>query len=221
MWDTASLVFILWYLVLSSCFYLFDTGLVRSDKYYSKSIGDRATHLDLKSILPTVCSNLILAYVTGKVVWGMVGSWKSPISEWPSVIHLIITVVIEEVWFYHSHRVMHCSFMYKFHKQHHSFNKPIALAALYCHPVEMLLCNIPLVLVGPIITSMSLTTYVIWNLITATYVCLNHCGHQLIPTWIVDTTYHDLHHQQTFRFIYSRLFLRHVMNIIYFNGSIC
>ncbi len=49
--------------------------------------------------------------------------------------------VLIEVLFYTSHRLFHTRFLYRFHKQHHSFKAHIALAALYAHPVQAMLGN--------------------------------------------------------------------------------
>jgi hypothetical protein len=46
-----------------------------------------------------------------------------------------------ELLFYTSHRLLHTKYLYPYHKLHHGYKAPIALAALYAHPLEAVLGN--------------------------------------------------------------------------------
>lgn len=84
---------------------------------------DHYTHIDFSLELPdslTIFKQLILVFLTG------------------------------EVFYYYVHRLLHTSVFYKYiHKMHHEYITPIGIAALYCHPIEMLFGN-TLTLVGPL-----------------------------------------------------------------------
>ena len=49
--------------------------------------------------------------------------------------------VLVELLFYTSHRLLHTKYFYPYHKMHHGYKAPIALAALYAHPLEAILGN--------------------------------------------------------------------------------
>ena len=52
-------------------------------------------------------------------------------------------ILCNEVLFYYSHRAFHHRALYRrFHKQHHEFRAPYALAALHAHPVEFVLSDL-------------------------------------------------------------------------------
>ncbi|CAG2101437.1 unnamed protein product [Medioppia subpectinata] len=67
---------------------------------------------------------------------------------WRILIHLLICVVIEEMGFYYSHRLLHLNKFYKYiHSKHHHWTVPTAIAASYCHPIEHIISNVlPIVL---------------------------------------------------------------------------
>jgi sterol desaturase/sphingolipid hydroxylase (fatty acid hydroxylase superfamily) len=63
---------------------------------------------------------------------------------------LVIYILLEEVLFYYSHRLLHWKRIYKYvHKQHHDFKAPIGIAAEYAHPIEFVFGNL---LPGTLIT---------------------------------------------------------------------
>jgi len=189
-WNYLTLVFSSVYLTVSTILFIFDVWL---PKWYIKTQIGKRSHIkwtDYFQILPIIIFNLIISWFIGTLCCHYALSTTNHLHP---ILQIFITIICEEVWFYYTHRLMHYSFMYKsFHIYHHKYDKPIALAALYCHPVEMMIVNTPLNLLGPILTGIQLKTYTFWMIFSAIYVNLNHCGHRLLP--FIDTEYHDKHH---------------------------
>jgi methylsterol monooxygenase len=44
-------------------------------------------------------------------------------------------IVIFDVLFYYCHRLLHTAWLYRFHKSHHTWRAPIAVATAFGHPV--------------------------------------------------------------------------------------
>jgi len=116
------------------------------------------------------------------------------------VLHLLGYAIVDEIFFYASHRLAHHKLFYQHvHKLHHQWTSPIALSSDYCHPLEHLLVNVlPNISYGLIFGSDPFT-YLIWWILVYLGSQSNHSGYRL-PT--ADLTceaqpdFHDLHHEK-------------------------
>lgn len=116
----------------------------------------------------------------------------------PSLIEVawdfVLSLLLREVLFYYSHRLLHSPYFYtRIHKKHHKFTAPIALAAQFAHPVEQIFANIlPITLPPQLLKSHVLTFWLF-------------LGFELFGTATVHSGYdffhnqakmHDLHHEK-------------------------
>ena len=104
-----------------------------------------------------------------------------------------------QVAFYYLHRMMHHPALYKrFHKVHHEWKAPIALAASYAHPVEHALNNVLPLWLGPVVCHSHLATTYLWFAVAVVGTQLHHCGYRFwfahLP-WDHQPNFHDFHHE--------------------------
>lgn len=111
------------------------------------------------------------------------------------VLEMASCVLINETLFYYSHRFLHWGKIYKFiHKKHHEWTAPIAITAIYCHPLEHILSNLLPIVTGLLIFGSHIVTAWAWFTM-ATLVTLNdHSGYHL--PLLPSSEAHDLHHFQ-------------------------
>jgi sterol desaturase/sphingolipid hydroxylase (fatty acid hydroxylase superfamily) len=58
------------------------------------------------------------------------------------VWQLITCTILEDFFFYFSHRALHTPFLYtRIHKKHHEYSNAISYASVYTHWVEFVICN--------------------------------------------------------------------------------
>lgn len=128
-------------------------------------------------------------------LWEAVGgSFEAAIpSKTVLVWNFIVIGVLVEIFFYYAHRFMHWNRIYRYiHKKHHEFTTPIAIAAIYAHPVEYLLANMLPVFVGPIVLRSHLLVVWFWLGVTHWNTINSHCGYHL--PGFPSPLYHDYHH---------------------------
>ncbi|XP_076351851.1 fatty acid hydroxylase domain-containing protein 2-like isoform X2 [Tachypleus tridentatus] len=109
------------------------------------------------------------------------------------VLELILCALINEVFFYYSHRALHHHLLFKFfHSRHHEWTSPIAISALYCHPVEHVFSNVLPTYLGPVILGSHVVTQWIWLILATPYGVFLHSGFHL--PLMPSPGAHDLHH---------------------------
>lgn len=122
-----------------------------------------------------------------------------PVQELPTMsrllFDLLILIVCEEVGFYYTHRLLHQKPFYnRFHKVHHEFQTPFAMAAIYCHPVEHLLCNLLPIFSGFLLLGCHVITCWLW-IGSVYFVVLNdHSGYHF--PFLFSSEAHDYHHRR-------------------------
>jgi sterol desaturase/sphingolipid hydroxylase (fatty acid hydroxylase superfamily) len=92
--------------------------------------------------------------------------------------HFLMFAVIDELLFYYIHRLMHVKYLYKYiHKMHHEFRSPVGLAAIYCHPLEMLLANVIPLFGGFFVFDGHLFTLHVWTMFAIFGTQSHHSGY--------------------------------------------
>ncbi|KAE8420023.1 fatty acid hydroxylase superfamily-domain-containing protein [Aspergillus pseudocaelatus] len=97
---------------------------------------------------------------------------------------------------YYDHRILHLPWLYRrFHKEHHKFTAPVAVAAEHTHPLDHILINVLPVVVPATLFRVHLVTF--WLLMSSTILqgSLGHSGWHVRSVFGRKTTAHDAHHE--------------------------
>lgn len=153
----------------------------------------------LNQLLSITLQALQLLLVHGILCRPDLGYRVSP--KLPSLLEFVTEFTLcqlaREIIYYYGHRILHHPLFYaRFHRQHHRFRTPVALATLYAHPVEHIVTNIIPIAWPARVLDIHIVT--MWAFVGAVglQAALAHCGYQLreIPGgWKPEV--HDLHHE--------------------------
>jgi fatty acid hydroxylase domain-containing protein 2 len=112
---------------------------------------------------------------------------------------LIVYILLEELFFYVSHRILHLKPFYQIiHKFHHKFTAPIAIAAIYANPIEHLISNVIPVALGPLLMHSHPTMSMLWGIMALFSTMTVHSGYDLSKLCFVFPLpyFHDWHHEK-------------------------
>ena len=93
-------------------------------------------------------------------------SYNDPWDWQREVPRQILHIIIIDIWFFTTHRLIHVKKpinLYKMiHKFHHKFTAPCAPACMYANPIEFCIGNVLGIILGPCLTNCHPLTTLFW-----------------------------------------------------------
>jgi len=115
-------------------------------------------------------------------------------------LSLLGSVWANEVIFFYGHWLFHANkFLYRHvHKVHHEFKSPNALAAIYCHPIELVVSDFGPLAAGILLFNTNLYFAAIFTGFGVLGTQTHHCGFRWpwIPRHGNQPNFHDYHHER-------------------------
>jgi sterol desaturase/sphingolipid hydroxylase (fatty acid hydroxylase superfamily) len=112
--------------------------------------------------------------------------------HWPTeLLKQVAHVIIIDVWFFTTHRLIHVPVLYKWvHKFHHQFTAPCAPACMYANPLEFAIGNVMGIILGPCLTNCHPLLSLFWLTFSLVSTSATHSGYL-----VLGAQNHDWHHE--------------------------
>ncbi|XP_076468131.1 fatty acid hydroxylase domain-containing protein 2-like isoform X2 [Babylonia areolata] len=109
------------------------------------------------------------------------------------LMELVVCLLVEEVFLYYFHRLLHHPRLYKhLHKKHHEWTAPISVISIYAHPVDHVVVNLLPVALGPLSLGSHLAVTWLWLAAVLVATTVVHSGYHL--PFLPSPQFHDYHH---------------------------
>jgi len=161
----------------------FNSSWIRLHTKHRSETPNTIYHIGLNVIVSFLFSFLLFAYWEPRL-------YRDAISI--IILKYLVSGAIADIYFYLSHRLMHTKHLYTYHSVHHRVLYPRAYTCVYCHWIEMVLCNIPTIIIGPVLTDMDIYSLNVWMFIVCFNTMYGHSGGEFSFLW--KNSHHYLHH---------------------------
>jgi len=153
----------------------------------------------IRNVLINTCLVPIIALVIGLNVSFVPSDFEIP-GPFEMLLSALTSIYFNEIFFFYGHWMFHANkFLYaKVHKVHHEFKAPCALAAVYCHPVELVVADFGPLGVGIVLFNHNLYFAAVFTTFAVLATQTHHCGFRW--PWIAEhgaqPDFHDYHHEK-------------------------
>lgn len=201
LWAVAAWPVILFWIVGGWYLYMDLSGRPKFMRKYKVQTGanEPVDKKKLMSAIKTVMWNLlvvggvVIAIFIKAIKWRGYQETKTLPSLHRVLMELMFCGFINEILFYYSHRLLHWGKLYKWiHKKHHEWTAPIAITAVYCHPLEMIFSNLFPIFLGLFICGSHVVTACIYTSMGILVTTNDHSGYHL--PFLRSPEFHDFHH---------------------------
>lgn len=161
----------------------------------------------LANCLKVFASNQILIFPIVFILVTLFFKCDVSVTNLPSfftfIWQLIASIILEDFFFYFSHRALHHPYLYaKIHKKHHEFHNTISYASVYTHWIEFVIGNALPMLSSLILfqKNMHIVTYAGYTYFRIASTYENHSGYEFpwspfkFFAFNVEPGFHNYHH---------------------------
>jgi len=153
----------------------------------------------IRNLLINTCLVPVIGLVIGLSVTLKPSDFEIP-GPFEMFLSTIAGVFTNEICFFYGHWLMHANkFLYgRVHKVHHEFKSPCALAAIYCHPIELVISDFLPLGSGIILFNRNLYAAACFTGFAILGTQTHHSGFRWpwIPGHANQPDFHDFHHEK-------------------------
>ncbi|OMJ92001.1 hypothetical protein SteCoe_5318 [Stentor coeruleus] len=162
----------------------------------------------IKSLFKCALINQLLIVPPLSLINGFTVKYQINIDQFPSLWinfgQILFFIMIDDIFVYWSHRLLHTPYFYKWiHKQHHEFNMNISMVSEYAHPIEYVIGNIVPIGAGPVLYGQNrvhIITWYLWLMFRSLHTSEGHSGYHVLWSpfrflpFGASSAFHEEHH---------------------------